>query len=220
MATVLASKLIDRVSNDLHDLSNERWGRDTLLEHLNDGQVEVCNIKPDAYTITTAFQLAAGSKQSVPANCIQLQSIIRNMGTDGNTPGASIPLVSMQQLDLVRPTWHSETAAAAVKHWLFNEKNPKVFWVYPKNTGTGWVEAILGAIPPEVAAEGNVITLDDIYQNALRNFMLYRAYSLDADFAANAELARLYYANFMNSLLVKEQREKAEMPKPGGKDNA
>lgn len=214
MGTILASTLITKVQRLLHDDSGVRWSDTELLEYLNDGQKEVCLIKPDAYTLTTPFVLAAGSKQSIPNSAIQLMKIIRNMGTTGTTPGRAISLITMSLLDNVNPTWHTAAATAAAVHWMFEELNPKVFWVYPANTGTGWVEAILGTTPPDVATTAMAITLDDIYQNALVSYMLHKSMSKDADFAANQELSQLYYQSFMNSLLTKEAREKSEKPQP------
>jgi hypothetical protein len=218
MGTILASTLITSVSRLLHDTANERWSTTELLEYLNDGQKEACIPKPDIYTVATSFQLAAGTRQQIPANSVQLVKIVRNMGLDGTTPGSAIPSVVMQQLDLVRPGWHSEAASAVVKHWMYDEKAPKFFWVYPRNTGTGYVEAILGAVPPDVAAVSNAITIDDIYKNPLVNYMLFRSYSKDADFAANESLAKTYYDLFMSSLMTKEGREKADRPQAGGAD--
>lgn len=215
MGTVLASTLINTVSSDLLDSTNDRWSRAELLGYLNDGQLAICVIKPDVYTVTDVIKLSAGSKQSAPADCIQFQKVLRNMGTDGLTPGKAIPLVSMQHLDLVAPSWHSATASAVTKHWIFEEKNPKVFWVYPKSDGTGYVEAIMCKIPANIATEALAIILDDIYRVALYHYMMHRSYLKDADSPANASLAQLHYQSFANSLVMKEQREKTEQPVPG-----
>jgi hypothetical protein len=212
MGAILASSLISTARKALLDTDGVRWGTSDLLGYLNDGQREVLILKPDAYTITTSILLSAGTKQDVPANCVQLHKLVRNMGLDGNTPGNSITIVDMQHLDKVKPSWHSVTASPTVIHYMFDVKNPKTFWTYPKNTGTGYVEAILAAVPPDVPSSTSAITLDDIYSNALVNYMLHKAYAMDADFAANEKLAVLYYQNFANALMGKDMRENAEDP--------
>ncbi|MCK7581011.1 MAG: hypothetical protein MZV65_38935 [Chromatiales bacterium] len=49
------------------------------------------------------------------------------------------------------------------------------------------------------------IKLDDIYANAILDYVLYRAYSKDAEYAANAQRAALHYQAFTNALGVKTQ---------------
>ena len=48
-----------------------------------------------------------------------------------------------------------------------------------------------------------MISLDDIYANALLDFILYRAYSKDAEFAANAVRSNAHLTAFGSSLGVK-----------------
>lgn len=218
MATITAATLIDAVAQDLNDVAHDRWSRAELLAYLNDGQLSLCAIKPDVHTETVTIRLSPGSKQAVPANCHQLQKILRNMGTTGQAPGRAITQVSMQQLDTVSPNWHAAPPSDEVTHWIFEEKNPKVFWVYPRNTGAGYVEAILCTAPAAITAESSTISLDDIYKMPLYHYMMHRAYTKDADVAASAALSQIHYQAFINALITREQREKAEAPVPGGQN--
>lgn len=228
MGSILASVITGRAAVLLHDVGNDRWSEAEHLAAANDGQKEICIIKPDAFVKTVSYQLSAGTKQNIPDGTssyqdpdsatieagIELLDIVRNMGTDGETAGNVVTLVDMEQLDMALPGWHSVTASATVQHYMFRESNPKVFYVYPKqpSTSMGWIEIIMSALPSNIAAVDNAITLDDIYFNPLVDYVMYRAYSRDADFAENAELAQKYYSQFLRSLMTKEQREKADDP--------
>jgi hypothetical protein len=230
MGSILASTIASRASVLLNDEDNDRWSNDEHLDAINDGQKEVCLFKPDAYIVNVPFQLSAGTKQSIPDGTnsfldpdsstipagIQLMDIVRNMGSDGDTPGNVITLIDMEQLDTAYPGWHSATAAAAVVHYMFREKDPKRFYVYPQQptSNRGWIEVVMGAIPPDVADIGNAITLDDIYFNPLLNFVMYKAFLRDSDDGADFLMAQKYYDMFLQALVGKEQREKAEDPNP------
>jgi hypothetical protein len=215
MATLTAQNLIDRVNDTLQDTTNVRWPTAELLRYLNDGQREVVLLRPDASVTTAATQLAANeTKQALPAAGIRLLDVTRNMGANGTTPGASIRLISREVLDTQLANWHSETGQASVKHFMFDPRNPKVYYVYPRVHASTqvWVEVVYSSAPADVAAAGNTISLDDIYANAIIDFMLYRAYSKDAEYAANKEYAQQHYQSFLMSLGLKGKTDEMVNP--------
>ena len=66
-----------------------------------------------------------------------------------------------------------------------------------------------------------MISLDDVYANALIDYVLYRAYSKDAEFASQEPLASKYYSQLLNHLGLKEQAEGAAEPaRAFGKETA
>ena len=56
------------------------------------------------------------------------------------------------------------------------------------------------------------ISIDDIYANALNDYILYRAYSKDATYAQNGQLAVAHYSALANSLGIKTQNELTRNP--------
>jgi hypothetical protein len=187
MGTIPASAILAKVDIVLLDTAKTRWPDAEKLDYLNDGQRQIVLFKPDAFVVNNVFVLAAGTKQSIPDGTgsleegIALISVIRNMGlTPGTTPGAAIKSIGRDILDAYNPDWHTDTATAAVKNYIFDDSDPTRFYVSPPNLGTGFVEAAYSALPDDVAAVGNAITLSNIYQDALRNYILYRCYAKDA----------------------------------------
>jgi len=65
---------------------------------------------------------------------------------------------------------------------------------------------------------GTTINIDDIYANALVDYMLYRAYSKDAEYAGNAQRAVAHYTAFSNSLgvLIKNELDRNPNLSAGG----
>lgn len=211
MATILASQLMDRAETILQDSSNVRWSRSELLGWLNDGQRAVCEVRIDAYSKTSVVTLASGTKQSLPSDGHALLRVTRNMGVDGATPGKAIRKVPHALLDSGTPDWHSATAAAVTLHYTYDPIAPRQFYVYPPATGTSEVEIIYAASPPDVAAEADTITLDDIYSNALVDYILYRAYSKDFELSGNDARASDHHTKFLNALGAKSAADAAAL---------
>lgn len=214
MATITVNSLIERAATIAQDQTNVRWPTPEWLNHLNDAQREVVLLKPQASVKNVAVTLLAGkTKQALPADGIQLIDVTRNLGADGNTPGDAIRITSREVLDSQIPTWHSDAnSVGKIKHYCFDPRDPKNFYVYPKAPATAHqVEVVYSASPTDCTL-GGVIQIDDIYANVLLNLMLYRAYSKDAEYAQNANLAAAYYQAALASLGVKGQFEVSQNP--------
>ena len=236
MGSILAQTIADRVSVLLNDEDNDRWSDAEHLTAINDGQKEICLLKPDAYIVNVAYPLVAGTKQTIPDGTvsyldpdsatidagIMLLDIVRNMGTDGATVGNTITLVDMEEMDNSLPGWHSVTAAAAVVHYMFRETDPKRFYVYPPQptSSFGYIEIVMAAVCSDIATLATAITLDDIYFTPSIDYVMYKSYMRDSDFAANYDLAQKYYDSFVRALLGKEAREKADDPNAAIKKTA
>lgn len=215
MGTITAGAIIDKAEIVIQDTTNIRWPTSELLGWLNDGQREVVLHKPSASVSNTAVVLTAGStKQTIPAAGIQLIDVVRNMGAAGSTPGAAIRIVSREVLDAQVPTWHSDANAGGdIKHYMFDPRDPRTFYVYPKAPATAWyVELVYSSSPTDCATTLSTIALDDIYSNALINYVLFRAYSKDATYAQNGQMAAAAYQLFMGAITGKANTEVGNNP--------
>jgi hypothetical protein len=208
MSTILAGALTARAAFILQDTSFVRWTSEEHLLWLNDGQREIVLYKPDAYIKTVPFALAAGSKQTLPADAVSLIDIPRNVN------GNAVRVVSRQILDAHSPGWHALPPVSAIKHYMYNPLDPKVFYVYPPAAVTPnpvKVDLVYAGLPADVT-EADPILIEDIYATALVNYILYRAYSKDAEYAANAALSQGYYQQFMSLIGVKTTAESVTAP--------
>lgn len=215
MATITGQQIIYRAEIILQDTTNVRWPEAELTYWLNDAQRAIVLIKPDASAVNAAVICVAGAKQSIPAAGVQLLDIIRNMGTNGTTPGRAILQIERRILDEQRPDWHTETASDEVKHFMFDERNPRNFYVYPPQptSAFGYVEMLYSAAPTDLATLASVISLDDIYAGPILDYILFRAYSKDADLSPSApQRATAYYQAFMAALSGKNEAESMHDP--------
>jgi len=206
MANLAVSAMLSRCAVILQDPTNIRWPQTELLDWLNDGQREIVLYKPNTSVKNTTVTLAAGTKQILPTDGIALIDVVRNMGTSpGTTPGNAIRMVSREILDSQITNWHATTPSATVKHFMFSALDPKSYYVYPPqpNSSFGYVEIIYSASPTDCVNTSpgtDKIQIDDVYATALVNYILYRAYSKDAEYAANAQAALAYYQQFQGIL--------------------
>ena len=216
MATITALSTLTKAQTILQDTTGIRWPVDgELLGWLNDGQREVVLNKPEASVKNESVVLTAGStKQTIPATGIMLMDITRNMGAAGTSPGKAIRLVSRDVLDAQRPDWHADANTGSyIQHFMYDPRDPKTFYVYPKAPATAhYLEVVYSAAPTDCATTASTIGIDDIYANALIDYVLYRAYSKDADYAQNGQLALAHFTAFMNSLGIKTQNEQSRNP--------
>lgn len=155
---IASQSIIDRAEIILQDTTNVRWSESELIGWLNDGQREIVLLRPSANTINSAVQLVAGTKQSLPAGGLQLVKITRNMGTTGTDAGNMISSALQMDMDAVNPNWHSEAAKAIVKNYIYDERDPRVFYVYPQqpSSSRGYVEMVYSKPPVNVSTTGSV----------------------------------------------------------------
>jgi hypothetical protein len=214
MAQVTTAQVImDDAEVILSDSSNERWAATELLAWVNSGMKEISMVKSDAYTVHAAVILVEGSLQSLPSTGFQLLDISHNMGTDGSTVGDAIRLTDRRILDVENLNWHSETGAAAVKYYMYDERVPTKFFVYPQQPSSsfGYVYMHYCAVPTEIAV-GAYILVSDLYRNVLLDYVLYRAYLKDADYTENAQRAVAHYTAFNQALGVRRTLEIKQDP--------
>jgi len=215
MATTKVIDILDRAAIILQDNTNVRFPNSELLKFFNDAQKEVVLHRPDATMVNTTFACATGSKQTLPTQALRLIEVVRNVG------GRAVTQVERRILDETLPNWH-ETAAGTnkIEHYVYDPADPKNFYVYPKGaSGTHSLEVVYSSAPAEISisnfdTDTTVISLDDVYSNCILDYVLYRSYQKDSEFAGNAQRAMMHYQSFANALGVKTQADSATTPVP------
>ena len=150
MGTVTAKAIIDKAAIQLTDISGVRWTRAELLGWINDAQRQIVIMSPNATNKISVVKLNAGTRQSLPSDGWTLLEVVRYMGTAGTTPGRAVRLASREQIDSFNPNWHSDTATVVPQHYIFDLQDQTAFFVYPPNTGTGYVEINYSPDPPDL----------------------------------------------------------------------
>lgn len=213
MGTLLASALIAAASELAQDENNVVWSSPQALEWLNDGQRAVCNLRPDANALNHTVQLAVGTRQAITGR--RLFDIIRNMGSDGLTPGRAITLIDKQVMDEFNFNWHNATASVEVEEYIYDLRDPTTFYVSPpvSNAASVYVELSEAVNPDNITDVGDPIALNDIYAPALIEWMCYRFFGRDSEVTPNHGRSLSYLQNFYGLLGKKFQIEVLAKPK-------
>jgi len=223
---VTVQSVIDRVQTTLQDTTGIRWPvADELVLWVNDAQREIALLKPDASATNDTITLVTGTKQTIPSAGNRLLRVVRNMSAaTGGTGKRSIRLVSREILDAQTPDWHDPTVSgdaahtSVVKHYMYDEQDPRNFYVYPGVSGSAYVEIVYSANPSTVTASDD-LSIPDIYANAVMNYVLYMAYMKDAEYAGNSQRAANHYQLFTASVTGKAQVDLITTPNAESRSN-
>ena len=206
--TLQGQHILSRVQNILQDNTSVRWTQGELLDYLNDGQREIANLRPDSTATHSNVSLSTGTEQSIPTDGLSLIKLFRNLsGTGTDATGArAIRVVTEDALNSTQPSWHDPTVTGdathgtEVKHYIFDTNDPRKYYVYPGVAGSAYVEVVYSKNPTNLSAVTDLIQVDDVFANPLINFVLYRAFLKDSEYASNMQTAGTYYQLFTQSL--------------------
>lgn len=209
MADITAQTIATRARLVINDVLGTRWIDSEVLDWVNAGEAAIAAIEPIAYVVTETLTLVAGTKQVLPTAGISLVDVVRNMGTDGNTPGDVVDSMERKVLDSLRPSWHSEATDASVLLFIHNPRDPSKFYVYPPQpaSGFGQIEVEYLKVPPALTSLSDALNLRDLYQEALLNYVLFRMYSKESK-DGDKSLAETYYSAFIAAVGARTQSER------------
>jgi len=227
MATIKVVDVIERVEDILQD-TGLRWPRQELQNWINESYLQISLLRPDANSKSGTFTCVVGSRQTLNATVggfstgLRLLDVVRNMASSSDKK--VIRLISRSVLDDQRPSWHTETGTLNAQNYTFDPRQPKDFFLYPPALVTTEVEVVYADAPgahdlddDELTPGGSgssseVIKLDDIYLSSIIDWVLYRAYSKDAEYAANAQRAMAHNQAFLGGINIKTQSDASSAP--------
>lgn len=224
--TIAASSIIRRAVETLQDSTSVRWPVAELVRYLNDGQREIVLYRPDAMVTNATVTCVAGTKQSLPALGSKLIEVVRNSAATSSKK--SIRMINREILDAQTPGWHNISGSIDILHFMYDPRDPRVFYVYPPATTSAQIDIVYSSYPTDItepadgslysAVSGN-ISVPDIYGNVLGDYILYRAYTKDSEYAGNAGRAQAHYTAFANALGIEIKGTTGVAPNPSGNPN-
>lgn len=214
-----AETVMRKASTILNDAGSVRWTLTELLDWINAATSEIAIAKPTATAATISIELAEGTKQAVPEGYHQILRVIRN-----TTSGKAITPTTREVIDGQFPSWH-DTAVLPFRvdavHFINEPEDQATFYVVPGNDGNGSIDVVASAIPAaiprptnplEIASYTANVPIGDAYQNAVLDYVLYRAFSKDAAIPGAAQRASALYQTFGAALGIKTQQETVARP--------
>jgi len=197
---LIASNILARAAIIIQDMTNVRWPEAEILNWLNDARRELAVVRPDIYSTVVTHALTSGAKQTLPADGLRLMDVPRN------TSGPAITVTNRGFLDQQNPGWHQMQGTSVIKHFMVDERSPATFWVYPPAAGAS-VELIYQKAPADYAAGTSLTAYEELYGGAMVDYICYRAFSKDSEYAGNAQRALAHYQQFANALGIGRQND-------------
>lgn len=214
MATSV-TEVLRRVRHLIQDSAGIRWPDEELLLWLNDAQRDLVTYKPDASAVTATITCATGTRQTLPAGGAQLLDIVRNM------TGAqrAVRRIERAVLDAETPEWHGASSNVQTRWFTYDARNPTVFYISPPATISTQLEIVYSKIPDLLSMDDD-IGLEDIYTGPLVDYVCYRAFAKDTDFAQSAERARMHFSAYMATVTGKQMAEHDQVQQAGESTDA
>lgn len=197
-----AQDILSRAAIIVQDMTSVRWPESEMLGWLNDSRRELAVLRPDIYSKSDTKSLDVGAKQTLPPGGLRLMDVPRN------TNGPAITVTHRGFLDQQNPTWNSgSNSSVTIKHFMVDERDPKTFWVYPPAASGASVEVIYQATPADYTASSTLSAYEELYGGAFVDYVCYRAFSKDSEYAGNAQRAMAHYTQYTNALGLGRQSD-------------
>jgi hypothetical protein len=173
---MIAADIIFDVAVLLNDEDNITYPVNEVIWAINDAQRLISTARPDSTARTVAFSLAADTKQSLPQNARLLIDVTRNIGSGKAIRGP----IAERDISMFNPDWHNVTGDDVID-FIYNQQDPKHFFVYPKPSSLPkTIEIIVSEIPGTITSPSDSITVDDGYAPAITSWCCYRMLSKDS----------------------------------------
>jgi len=224
--TITAQSVARRIATTLQDVASERWALTEVVRAINDAQRQVLIDRPDLYAKVTTITLAAGTRQTIPADGAQLLAINRNDSTSKNAVRAA----NRDILDAQIPGWASMTPSVVVQNYCFDAREPRAFHVVPPATTSAKLEIVYATYPTDIPlpAVGAVLPADpsadavptvvignlsvsDEFTRAITDFALMRLYVNDSE-VGDMQRAMAHYSAYAGALGIEGKSRLAAGP--------
>jgi len=198
-----AESIIGTVQNALLDTSGQFWSETELLSYINDAQRQIVNYIPEANAKIEMVDLDPGVRQMLPEDATSLIDVIRNES------GNSISAVDRRDMDRMVPNWSNATASADIEHFMYDDRSPSTYLVYPPANGSARVEIAYSATVKDAASTQSELTLDIRHRSAIIEYVMFRAHSKSTK-ASIPERATAHYQLFMNIITGGKQGDMSQ----------
>jgi len=206
---LLAGDLFTSCGYELNDLEpgNEhvRWTLPELAEYLTGAIAQVAALKPTLYTSFVPLRLAGGSVQSVPAAYSELVDVLYNLNADGSQG----EFVSQSSLSAARALGRPSCAITrnggyGVRSYSVHPENDTYFYVDPPVPNVSPLPAVWALVrlaPNKITGPTDAVimanTTPETYREALKDWMLYRAFAKDSESSDSFQKSQAHYKAFM-----------------------
>ena len=212
-----ASEILDRCSMQLNDVDGVRWTPEMMLDYLTDAMRQTVLHRPDASAVVKVVHLVAGqSRQEIPEGTVMLLKAVRNVSADGKKAGRPLTPTTREAMDACFPL-DSFVTSNEIFQYAFVQQTPQYYWVYPIPGQNAYLELECSADIPQLTAYNQTLPLANIWAEPLREYVLYRAFSLNAASQIDSSRAQAHLQQYY--LLLDNQKAARLLGNPYNKSD-
>ena len=201
-----ARAIIAEAQTQLQDIEGVRWSAGELVGYLNEGQRMIVSARPSESARSEAFQVVDGPRQPLP----EYATLLLDAHHNSSPRQRALTKVERHTLETVARDWMSMQPSEATIHYMYSDLEPRAFYVYPPAIAGSHLQVTFSVYPEDVAtptgptaASVNGDTgLEARWDTALLDYVLFRAWSKDAEYAANEQRASSHLGLFTTSVSV------------------
>lgn len=208
--------IIKEVSSELTDEGNDNFKKEHLLTYYNAGVSFVVSARPDCHTKTEDFACVAGAYQEIPASALALIDVVCDKAT-----GQPITTIDRSSLDNRFGNWYSSASLSdSAEMFVYDDRVPREFYLFPAVKAGTVVRAIFSKLPDYAAIsdfdnDNTLLPIPLTYLEAIKLYMLYRAYMRDAP-TQDIPKASQYLSAVEKMLGIKTQSDSQLSPNKQG----
>lgn len=202
-----------RLSNILNDDDMIRYTFAERIDWMNEAVVAIATRQPQSQTVTGHLQLDDGCKQIMPQEAVKLLEVRNNLNGDGSE-GPAITQTTLTEMDAAAPGWRTGIKKPVVRQFMFDDRDPKRFWVWPPVVSGSLIDITYIRLPEPITESDPALPIPDEYAEAVLNFVAYRCTLKDSEYA-NGNTAAGFYQAFLAALGMKEESEMKASPNNG-----
>jgi hypothetical protein len=227
-----AQEIVTEVRGELNDedTSDLRWSDADMLVYVNAGQREIVTLLPEANTIEaiTTVNTDNQSRHTIPSDGIKFIKVSSNYDVTNTVRGPMLRRMDIDALEGAFEFWgmipirewprvpnfediHTEVRYENFAH---DPREPTIFYMYPGNVTNNFsIQLVYAQLPADLTGLGDTFLLDDQYQNAMVEYVLYRCLSRDGRYGPGTSARKELLNNFRQVLGLEVQQ--AERVGPG-----
>ncbi|MBE2897786.1 hypothetical protein HPC37_02815 [Pasteurellaceae bacterium 20609_3] len=200
MAQILISEVIDRAKVTAQDVDFIQWPESEWLSWFNECMLALSAARTDAGADYRTVTIKAGSKQDLPDDANKLIEVVRNTSS-----GHAIRPIDRKILDEQHLDWH-KTTGTEPRYYAYDERTPKVFWVYPSvSGGDHQLDIVVAKSPKKATSKTEKIEVEDWFAPAIVDYLLYRAYLKHAEYTNDLGRSDYFRRSFYDKIGVKTE---------------
>jgi hypothetical protein len=209
---MIGNDIAVRYYQQTNDPNRLRTVEATLINWINGGQLLLALVRPDSSSQAILHTLLSGSAQGLPTGALRLLDVTRCVDPVQDKHLSTVSLVDRHALDSTVRNWHSATASNVIRHYVYDNRLPRVFYVYPPAKAGARLELFVSTVPTKVNVLTDQLSVPDTYLDAMLEYCLFRYYSYDTEYSQNPELANGRFKAMQVLLGVKLTRDLALSP--------